>query len=70
MTEQEMKELAKEAAKTSVLAASRMYRMNSIESVDHFLNAYEYAMKKLYEKQRQSQSDVNMEFGDDLSKFK
>ena len=70
MTEQEMKELGKEAAKTSVLAASRMYRMNSIEAADAFLEVYEYTIQKLYEKQRQTQRETTQEFGENSAKFR
>ena len=44
MKDNEMRELATEAAKAAVLATARYYPMNSKKSVDVFLEAYEYAM--------------------------
>lgn len=60
MTEQEMRKLAMEAAKTSVLAASRYLSMGATESVDHFIDAYNYAMQKIKENQQNQDSRTNV----------
>jgi len=64
MTEQEMKELAKAAAHSAVIA--RYSVQSSFEAsyaVNTFLEAYEYAMKMLKEKQQQAQNQSFQEFG-------
>ena len=71
MDMKEMQELAKAAAHSAVIA---MYQeRGSFEvkyTVDAFLEAYEYAFKKIVEKQHQSQSEVNMEFGSNEARFR
>lgn len=67
----EMQELAKAAAHSAVVARySERSALNIKYPVDEFLEAYEYAFKKIAEKQRQSQNEVNMEFGSNEAKFR
>ena len=67
MTEHEMKELAKAAAHSAVVArysnASALVKVDEESTINYFLNAYEYAMQKLYEKQQQAQNQSFQEFG-------
>ena len=67
----EMQELAKAAAHSAVVAR---YGNQSAWEIKHpvneFLEAYEYALKKIVEKQRQSQNEVNMEFGSNEARFR
>ena len=67
----EMQELAKSAANSALIAHSvKSFSMSTTEAVDEYLKAYEYAFKKIAEKQRQSQSEVNMEFGSNAAMFR
>ena len=67
----EMQELAKSAANSAVVAyAMKGFPISTNEAVDRYLEAYEYAFKKIAEKQRQSQSEVNMEFGSNAAMFR
>ena len=64
MTEQEMRELARAAAHSAVVTKfSHDYAVSEESTVDYFFRAYEYAMKKLYEKQQQIQNQSFQEFG-------
>ena len=56
MTHEEMEELARAAAHQAIISVGMP---NEESAVDHYLNAYEYAMKKLYEKQQQAQAEAN-----------
>ena len=56
MTQEEMSDLAKAAAHSAIISVGMP---NEQYAVEHYLEAYEYAMKKLYEKQQQAQTEVN-----------
>lgn len=67
----EMQELAQAAAHSALLASSDKHTYSfRTEYIDEFLNLYEYAFKKIAEKQCQSQNEVNMEFGSNEAKFR
>lgn len=55
----ERKELAKEAAKAAVLATARYTVLGPKNSVDVFLEAYDYAIEKLIEKEKQQTPHTN-----------
>lgn len=63
----EMKELAKAAAHTAVMSVGQP---NEQYAVDRFLEAYDYALKRIIQKARQSQNQANMEFGSNEAKFR
>ena len=67
----EMQELAKAAAHSAVIAKFQERGAFEVKhTVDAFLEAYEYAFKQIVEKQRQSQNEVNMEFGSNEARFR
>ena len=70
MTQEKMEELAKAAAHSAALARHAETRSDEKTVVDTFLTAYEYALKKIYEKQQQTQREVTQEFGGYSAKFR
>ena len=70
MTQEKMEELAKAAAHSAALARHAETRSDEKTVVDTFLTAYEYALKKIYEKQQQTQREVTQEFGSYSAKFR
>ena len=70
MDKKQIEELAKAAAHSAVTARYSQMPADTTQAVDTFLEAYEYAFKKIVEKQHQSQSEVNMEFGSNEARFR
>ena len=70
MDMKEIQELAKAAAHSITVAQYNRTGAYIPEAVDTFLEAYECAVKKIVEKQRQSQNEVNMEFGSNEARFR
>ncbi len=67
MNSKEIQELAMAAAHTAVMSVGQP---NEQYAVERFLEAYDYALKRIIEKARQSQNQANMEFGSNEAKFR
>ena len=67
MTEQEIKELAKSAAHSAVIAVQQP---SEEKAVDMFIDSYIYALKKLRQKVQQTQRETTQEFGNNSVKFR